>query len=87
MQQALNSLLCSQKSKHPPEHVQQSIMASCGDGHDDDDGDIDGGDNYGGRIDGVDGEHGWRDDASRDDDLLWRKCYCKPGKDGWSAER
>ena len=87
MQPALNSLLCSQKSKHPPEHVQQSIMASCGDGHDDDDGDIDGGDDYEGRIDGVDGEHGWRDDASRDDDLLWRKCYCKPGKDGWSAER
>ena len=40
-------------------------MASCGDGHDDDVGDIDGGDDYGGRIDGVDGEHGWRDDASR----------------------
>ena len=67
MQPALNSLLCSQKSKHRPEHVQQSIMASCGDGHDggndggdgddDDDGGIDGGDDYGGRIDGVDGEH------------------------------
>ena len=41
-------------------------MASCGDGHDGgNDGDIDGGDDYEGRIDGVDGEHGWRDDASR----------------------
>ena len=68
MQPALNSLLCSQKSKHRPEHVQQSIMASCGDGHDggndggdgddDDDAGINGVDNYGGRIDGVGGEHG-----------------------------
>ena len=69
MQPALNSLLCSQKSKHRPEHVQQSTMASCGvgyidggndggDGDDDDDAGINGVDNYGGRIDGVGGEHG-----------------------------
>ena len=52
MQPALNSLLCLQKSKHRPEHVQQSTMASCGVGY------IDGGGDYGARIDGVGREHG-----------------------------